>query len=132
MQAPGRGLTGRAAVLALVVVALALTLAYPLRSYVGQRSDIAALREQVSGQEAQVEALERARARWGDQAYVVAQARERLHYSMPGETQYVVLEPDEAPAAPADRRGAGPTSPWFSELWSSAQRAAQAPGSGGG
>ena len=50
-----------------------------------------------------------AQARWQDPAYVEAQARERLHYVLPGETRYVVLGPDEAPA----RRTTGdePTGP---------------------
>ncbi|RJK97924.1 septum formation initiator family protein [Vallicoccus soli] len=130
------GLTGRAAVLAVVLVALALTLAYPLRSYLGQRSDISGLRAEVAAQQQRVADLERATARWQDEAYVTAQARERLHYALPGETQYTVLEPEEAPAE--DRAAAAPQAPdgpWYTELWESvgsvagAERSA-APGEG--
>ena len=91
-------LTGRAAVLALVVCLLAISLAYPLREYLAQRGDIAGYRGQVAEQEARVAELRRQHARWSDQAYVEAQARERLHYVMPGETSYVVLEADDAPS----------------------------------
>ena len=90
-------LTGRAAVLALVVCLLAISLAYPLREYLAQRGDIAGYRGQVAEQEARVAELRRQHARWSDRAYVEAQARERLHYVMPGETSYVVLGADGKP-----------------------------------
>ena len=48
-------LTGRAAMLALVVCMLAISLAYPLREYLAQRSDIGQLRAEVSEQEQRVE-----------------------------------------------------------------------------
>jgi cell division protein FtsB len=122
-------LTGRAAVLALVVCMLAISLAYPLREYLAQRSDIADVRAQVSEQEQRVADLEHQRTLWRKPSYVERQARERLHFVMPGETTYVVLEPDEAPAdsgvvAAAPR----PTqrSPWFSQLWRSVEVAGKA------
>ena len=92
-------LTGRAAVLALVVCLLAISLAYPLREYLAQRGDISDVprpgrRAGGSGSPS----CARQHERWEDPAYVEAQARERLHYVMPGETSYVVLEADEAPA----------------------------------
>jgi cell division protein FtsB len=122
-------LTGRAAVLALVVCMLAISLAYPLREYLAQRSDIADVRAQVSEQQQRVADLEHQRTLWRKPSYVERQARERLHFVMPGETSYVVLEPDEAPAdrgvvAAAPR----PTkrSPWFSQLWRSVEVAGKA------
>jgi cell division protein FtsB len=119
-------LTGRAAMLALVVCLLAISLAYPLREYLAQRGEIADYRSQVAEQEQRVDELRRAQRRWQDPAYVEAQARERLRYVMPGETSYVVLEADEAPAQDgvvvrqpetADR------SPWFADLWHSVEAA---------
>ena len=50
-------LTGRAAMLALVVCLLAISLAYPLRVYLSQRGDIADYRAPVAAQEQQVAAL---------------------------------------------------------------------------
>ncbi len=120
-------LTGRAAMLALVVCLLAISLAYPLREYLSQRGDIADFRAKVAEQEEKVAALERQHDRWGDQAYVEAQARERLHYVMPGETAYVVLEPDESVAADAADAAAQAVpakagrSPWFTDLWHSVE-----------
>lgn len=126
---PGRrtNLTGRAAVLALVVCALAISLAYPLREWLAQRREISALSEQVHQQQQRVAALQQQEKRWQDPAYVKAQARDRLHFVMPGETSYVVLDPDEAPAPSAkvtpQHDGPDPSRPWFTQLWQSAQSA---------
>jgi len=131
-QQPARSranLTGRAAVLALVVCMLAISLAYPLREYLAQRSDINDVRAQVAEQEQRVAVLEHQRSLWRKPAYVERQARERLHFVMPGETSYVVLEPDEAPAD-AGVVAAAPRpvkrSPWFTQLWRSAEVAGKA------
>jgi len=119
-------LTGRAAMLALVVCLLAISLAYPLREYLSQRGDIADYRATVAEQEKRVAELQTQHERWSDEAYVQAQARERLHYVMPGETSYVVLESDDAPASdgvvdalPTETK----RSPWFTDLWSSVEAA---------
>jgi cell division protein FtsB len=119
-------LTGRAAMLAVVVCLLAISLAYPLREYLAQRGDLGEYRARVAEQQGRVVELEKAKERWSDRAYVEAQARQRLRYVMPGETAYVVLEADEAPApdgvipkAPAEVQG----SPWFSDLWHSVEAA---------
>lgn len=120
------GLTGRAALLAVVVCAVALTLAYPLRAYVAQRSHIAELRGGVAAQRAEVARLQAAHDRWADPAYVKAQAAGRLHYQMPGETLYVVLGPDdEGPVAGQRLRVATAPAPrpWFSDLWTSTRAA---------
>nr|WP_231134682.1 septum formation initiator family protein [Motilibacter deserti] len=114
--------------MALVVCALALSLAYPLREYLGQRSEIAALRERTAQQEARVAALEADKARWDDPSYVVTQAEERLHRVRAGESHYVVKEPDrtmtqqdtvEAPPTAADPG----ERPWFGTLWESVEAA---------
>ncbi len=117
-------LTGRAAVLALVVCLLAISLAYPLREYLSQHGQIGDLRRQVSAQDKRVAQLAKVQARWRDPAYVTAQARERLQFVKPGEKQYVVLEPDEAPApgSALDRaRRPATKRPWFSDLWHSVE-----------
>jgi cell division protein FtsB len=119
-------ITGRAAMLALVVCLLAISLAYPLREYLAQRGDINDYRAQVAEQEQRVAELRRQHERWNDEAYVEAQARERLHYVMPGEKSYVVLEADEAPAEDGVVEAQTPErvrSPWFTDLWSSVEAA---------
>jgi cell division protein FtsB len=121
-------LTGRAAVLALVVCLLAISLAYPLREYLSQRNDISRYQSMVTAQQRRVSDLEATKRRWRDPAYVKAQARERLHFVMPGETSYVVLEPDEAPAPSSSRSVTtrlAERRPWYGDLWHSVQVAGE-------
>jgi cell division protein FtsB len=90
-------LTGRAAVLALVVAALMVSYASSLRAYLEQRSHIASLRESITESEAAIAGLEREKRRWDDPAYVVQQARARFAYGFPGEIGYQVLDVDGRP-----------------------------------
>lgn len=121
-------LTGRAAMLAVVVCMLAISLAYPLREYLAQRGDLGEYRSRVAEQRERVADLQKVRERWSDPAYVEAQARERLRYVMPGETAYVVLEADEAPAPDGIITKAPPETerqPWFADLWRSVEAAGE-------
>lgn len=110
----GLSSTRRAALLAIVVCALALTVAVPLRNYVAQRQELAAVTEQQRVLAAQVADLTKERARLSDPAEIAAQARSRLGYVQPGETPYVVQLP-EAPRGPARDADAGV--PWYRQLW---------------
>lgn len=110
--------------LGLVVCVLVLALAYPLREYLSQRSQIAQLTEQEQAQRSKVAALKAQRQRWEDPAYVKAQARQRLQYVMPGEVGYVVVDPDQVRAPAHGRQPAnvaasrtGKDAPWYSQLW---------------
>jgi hypothetical protein len=60
-----------------------------------------------------------------DPAFVTSLIRERLHYLLPGEVGYVVLDPAEAPA-PANVAASKPKQPWYSSMWSSIQKVDQA------
>src|SRR5439155_14604242 len=82
-------LTGRATVLFVVLVMLAVAYAWPLREYLSQRAELSRLRADTAAAQARVDALERQKQRWADPAYVRAQARDRLHFVLPGETGYV-------------------------------------------
>jgi cell division protein FtsL len=107
--------TRRAAVLAVVVCAIALTVSVPLRNYVAQQQELAAVSAQQRALQQEVDALAAEQARLGDPAVVEAEARSRLGYASPGETPYVVQLP-EAPTAPeaADRVR---STPWYDRLW---------------
>ena len=126
------GLTGRAAVLGLVVCALVLSLAYPARQYLAQRGAIAHLAQQKAAAEDRVAALNAQAQRLNDPAYVRAEARRRLQYVMPGDTVYVVITPDR-PAAQAPKPAGVPTpapgagQPWYARLWGTVQTADQSP-----
>jgi hypothetical protein len=111
-----------------VVCALALTLAYPIQRYVQQQQQIAALQEGVAAGKRKVAALEQEKARWADPNYVRQQARQRLHFVLPGETGYVVLGGEaQAGDAPADGREAVARRPWYDRLWRSVEAAADQP-----
>jgi cell division protein FtsB len=91
---------GNARPLALIAIifVFTLTLAPPIKNYFTQRAQISALKSQVATDRT---ALETARAElelWKDPSYVKSQARERLHFVMPGERQYIVTGTKEDPA----------------------------------
>ncbi|MEU6843775.1 septum formation initiator family protein [Streptomyces sp. NPDC046716] len=123
-QARRSRLTGRAALLALVVCTLVVALAYPIRQYVSQRGEIADLQRQQQQAKERVDRLRDEKARWQDDAYAEQRIRERLHMVMPGETGYVVPDaratssgrPDQSPAERA----------WYSNVWDGVDKADQA------
>jgi cell division protein FtsB len=118
--------TGRAAVLAVVVAALALALAGPLRQLISQRSQISSVQQDVARSTQQLNDLQAQEKQWSDPAYVAAQARERLHYVKPGEVPYVTLSPTPSPQATGPD-AAAPDQPWYAQLWSSVQGADATP-----
>lgn len=115
-------LTGRAALLALVVCSLVVALAYPTRLYISQRSEIAEQQRQAEEARARVERLRDLKARWQDPAYVERQAREHLHYVRPGETGYTVAD-DSGHRTRSSSGGERPDRPWYSKLWDGVDRA---------
>ena len=97
----------------------ALVLAPPIQHYFNQRAQINALRAQVDSDRAVLEAARLELTRWQDPEYVKAQARERLHFVMPGERQYIVTgtptgEPDAVANKVADQLEDG--SPWYTRM----------------
>jgi cell division protein FtsB len=118
-------LTGRAVVLALVVGMLVLTLAVPLRELLAQRAEINALRAANEATQARVDELTVRQERLKDPAYITTLVRERLHYVLPGEVGYVVLDPQEAPA-PALEAAKPAAVAWYARLWQSVETADQA------
>lgn len=84
--------------------------------YVNQRSEIAAMREQVREQQRRVAQLHADMLRWQDPAYVEQQARERLKFVRVGERSYTVIDaqpPRTVTEVSVDM--AAPTSqlPWY-------------------
>ncbi|MFF1442900.1 septum formation initiator family protein [Streptomyces sp. NPDC058295] len=114
-QARRSRLTGRAALLALVLCTLIVALAYPMRQYVSQRAEIADLEREKRQASERVEQLRDLKARWQDDAYAEQQIRQRLHYVLPGETGFVVIDPDAARQSRADLGSAD--RPWYSNVW---------------
>ncbi|MEV5145940.1 septum formation initiator family protein [Streptomyces sp. NPDC052727] len=120
-QARRSRLTGRAALLALVLCTMIVALAYPMRQYVSQRAEIADLQRQREQARQRVEQLRDLKARWQDDAYAEQQIRRRLHYVMPGETGYVVVDPGAARQSRADLGAAHRA--WYANVWDGVDKA---------
>jgi len=119
---PRARITSRAAVLAVVLCAVALSLAYPVREYIAQRKQIDQLEVQRLQIAAKVSALQTEQQRLTSNAYVEQQAEDRLHMCPPTLTCYVIIDP--APRRPAHHAAtavAGP--PWYERLWQSVRAA---------
>ncbi|WAL70010.1 septum formation initiator family protein [Amycolatopsis cynarae] len=117
--------TRRAAVLAIVVCALAFTLAVPLRTYLSQRSEISEQEQRRDELRADVARLQERQAALNDPAQVETEARRRLRYVMPGETPYLVQLPEDNPQAPQpqpqQQSGVGGMA-WYQQLWATLGR----------
>ncbi|HUZ53256.1 MAG TPA: septum formation initiator family protein [Streptosporangiaceae bacterium] len=113
--------TGRAAILAIVLCVIALSLAYPVREYIGQRRQIDQLQAQRNEIVLRLKNLEHERKRLKSPSFIEQQARDWLHMCLPTQMCYVVIPPatknGRAVKAPAD------SVPWYARLWSSVQQA---------
>jgi cell division protein FtsB len=110
----------RAAILAAVVCVLTLTIAGPVRTYFGQRTEMKQLQASEAQLRQQISELEEQKAKLADPVFIAAQARERLGFVMPGEIPYQVQLPPGAalPVAPDDELAeATNTDPWYTSLW---------------
>ncbi len=114
-------LTGRAAVLAVVICAIALSLAYPVREYVTQRRQIDSLVAQQQDMQAQVKSLEAQQAKLASPAYVEQLARQELDMCFPG-TQCYIVEGGQPLISTAQAARTGPA-PWYDKLWQSVRQA---------
>jgi cell division protein FtsB len=120
-QARRSRLTGRAALLALVMCSLIVALAYPMREYVSQRAEIDDLQREQRQARQRVERLRDQKARWQDDAYAEQQIRKRLHYVMPGETGFIVVDPQAAKQSRTDLGAAD--RPWYANVWDGVDKA---------
>jgi cell division protein FtsB len=111
--------TSRAAVLAVVICAVALSLAYPLREYIAQRRQIDQLVAERQMTLEQLRSLQREQQRLNNPAYIEQLARDRLHFCMTDQTCYVIIGGPGSGSAAA--RAAG--TPWYDRLWRSVQQA---------
>jgi cell division protein FtsL len=118
-------LTGRAAVLAVVICAIALSLAYPIREYLTQRQQFDALVAQNQAMLAQVKSLQAEQARLSSPSYIEQLARQELDMCFPG-TQCYIVEGGPSAAGTDPSAKPGPA-PWYDKLWRSVQQADASP-----
>ncbi|MFA1541207.1 FtsB family cell division protein [Actinomadura monticuli] len=116
-------LTSRAAILAVVVCAIALSLAYPVREYIAQRKEIADLRHKEALARRQVDELARRKQQLGDKSYIEREATRRLHYCRPDVKCYIVLDGSGGEGRQARRGGPPSRPPWYETLWRSVEAA---------
>ncbi|KQY55612.1 MULTISPECIES: FtsB family cell division protein [unclassified Nocardioides] len=122
-------LTGRGTVLVLVLAVLTVSFASSMRAYLEQQSHISDLHAQIDETTQDIGQLEREKRRWDDEAYVKAQARERLNYIMPGETGYMVLDENGDPLDSKDQLTDASDLPeeeppaWWDTAWGSVEAA---------
>jgi cell division protein FtsL len=118
---PRPRLTSRAAVLAAVICAVTLSLAYPLREYIAQHRQIGQLGAQQQALSAQLRRLETLQRQLGDPAYIEQLAQDRLHLCLPAQACYVII--DGKPAAGLIQPHPVAAGPWYDRLWESVRQA---------
>jgi cell division protein FtsB len=116
--------TSRAAVLIVVVCAIALSLAYPVREYIAQLHQIDELRTQQAAITAQLRELKAERTALSSTAYIEKQAENRLQMCFPAQTCYAII----GGTKPAARTAAAHpvVTPWYERLWTSVGEANKA------
>ena len=114
-----RRTSNRVLALSAIFFILALTIAPPVKHYFTQRAQISALKAELSADNA---ALQKAREElllWQDPEYIKSQARERLHFVLPGERQYIVTDGDNNPKQNGTTKIASSLAdgqPWYARL----------------
>ena len=114
-------LTGRAALLAVVICAIALSLAYPVREYIAQRQQIDQLQAEQQSMAAQVKALQAQNGKLSQTWYIEQEARDTLHMCFPQEQCYQVVSGQPGQAAAVKPQAVA--NPWYAKLWKSVQEA---------
>jgi cell division protein FtsB len=114
-----RRTSNRVLALSAIFFILALTIAPPVKNYFTQRAQISALKAQLSADNS---ALQKAREElllWQDPEYIKSQARERLHFVLPGERQYIVTDGKNNPQQNGTTKIASSLAdgqPWYARL----------------
>jgi hypothetical protein len=118
----------------LVLGALIVSYAQSLRVWFDQHQQITALQQEIRDREKRVNELNDEIARWDDDAFVKAQARQRLGWVMPGEVGYRVIGADgkpigapPEPSAPTDGTADAEKPTWYTKLWGSVEGAGKPP-----
>ena len=128
-MAVNRGVTTRFIAISVVIFIIALTIAPPAQRYFTQRAQINAVEAEIEARKARLAEAEIELQKWRDPNFVKSQARERLHFVLPGERQYIVVgvETDESAAqkkrTPVATKSFG-SAPWYTKLISSLQQVA--------
>ena len=115
----GLDVSTRFVVVLTVAAILSVMLVPSLYQWWQQERELAQIKAQVAEQQQKNADMQRQLDLWNDPDYISTQARERLGFVRPGETQYTVVDPgpqyqDSALAAAA--ASTGPARPWVQQL----------------
>lgn len=114
-----RRTSNRVLALTAIFFVLALTIAPPVKHYFTQRAQISALKAQLSADNSALQKAREELTLWQDPEYVKSQARERLHFVLPGERQYIVIEGETTGTQESTTKIASSLAdgqPWYSRL----------------
>ena len=102
-----------------IIFVFTLTLAPPIKNYFTQRAQINSLKSQVATDRTALDAARAELNLWRDPNYIKSQARERLHFVMPGERQYIVVDDSSSNTSNGTTKVASSLTdgqPWYSRL----------------
>ena len=113
--------TGRAMLLAGLVLLLALTLAGPFRQYLAGRAELVQLAAEGRELDQRAQELQEQLDRQADPAYAQRQARERLTYVLPGDRLVVVVDGEavEGDAGTVEEADEPEPTTWYDGLFES-------------
>jgi len=114
-----RRTSNRVLALSAIFFILALTIAPPVKHYFTQRAQISALKSQLSADNSALQKARQELLLWQDPDYIKSQARERLHFVLPGERQYIVIDNSTADSNNTPTKIASALTdgqPWYSRL----------------
>jgi cell division protein FtsB len=114
-----RRTSNRVLALSAIFFVLALTIAPPVKHYFTQRAQISALKAQLSADNSALQKAREELTLWQDPEYIKSQARERLHFVLPGERQYIVTEGETEAGQNSTTKIASSLAdgqPWYSRL----------------
>lgn len=114
-----RRTSNRVLALSAIFFILALTIAPPVKHYFTQRAQISALKAQLSADNSALQKAREELTLWQDPDYIKSQARERLHFVLPGERQYIVMDGQTNTSQNGSTKIASSLAdgqPWYSRL----------------
>ena len=103
---------------ALVLFLLTWMVAPPAQRYFAQRAQINAVKAEVATNNQALADAAHQLELWKNPDYIKTQARERLHFILPGERQYIITDPTETAPAPTTAVAKDLPSgvPWYNRL----------------
>jgi cell division protein FtsB len=121
-----RRTNNRALAFIVIIFILTLAIAPPVKHYFTQRAQINSLESQLSADNVALQKAREELLRWQDPEYIKSQARERLHFVLPGERQYIVVDGSTTPSQENTTEIASALTdgqPWYARLIASISEA---------